>query len=773
MCIRKNKNTIADVQKPSVMKSRTSLQHFIEVPAWQRGASGLLAVVGVLVLVALYLGIEQRITDGFNDSVDSTYRDAQQVADAMDKMTQARMQMTSQIGNTLEHASTASTPKALDNYFKDNFGLGSSVAVSVWVDESGQVRYSSEPKYLRTRVPKDWLSQAATGHATLVIRGTSAADVAWGLPISQEVALFGHKGDLFVLFPEAHFNLVSSQLLAARHGFITLLAKDGRVFACADENGSARERNGKLLARSHFGPMRPDAASTPDSDFLAGHAQEATGILTVVGLQYGDHMRAWEERRDKTRVMAGIIFTVVAGLLLGAVVALTRSVRTERQLRSLVALDPLTALPNRRTFTDLLSTEIVHAVAPEGRPLGIMFIDLDDFKYVNDSLGHEVGDMLLQHVGDRLVKSVRGGDVVCRIGGDEFTVVLPGVDDAKAAEAVAQRILTALVEPFALGGATLSMSASIGIAMCPADADTTTHLVRCADMAVYRAKALGKSCMARYTPELLQVSKARSALAQELTDALSRQGELQLYYQPKIVMASGALEGFEALLRWRHPLRGMVMPAEFIPVAEESELIVRLGDFVVEEAVRQIQQWYVQGQGWKKVAINVSARQLRKGHIATVVQNALTHYEVPGKYLQLELTETMLASDVDAVAATLEQLKSLGVAIAVDDFGTGYSSLLSLQSLDVDCIKVDRSFVSEMSTNHDSAEIVRAIINLAHNLELKVVAEGIETLEQYSDLMNLGCDEGQGYFFAKPLPAEQAIGYRASVILFTPVELAA
>jgi diguanylate cyclase (GGDEF)-like protein len=459
---------------------------------------------------------------------------------------------------------------------------------------------------------------------------------------------------------------------------------------------------------------------------------------------------------------------VVLVMLLGSAFVLFRSVGTERQLRRLVALDPLTNLPNRRTFTELLEKEVAVATTT-GTPLGLMFIDLDNFKYVNDSLGHEVGDMLLQQVALRLSSSVRASDVVCRIGGDEFTVVLPNLGSMEDAEAIASRILESLGKPLRVGENSLSTSASVGIAVCPWDASSLTHLVRCADMAVYRAKAQGKSCAARYSPDLLHAAQSRNQLVQELRTALAGDDQLFLVYQPKIQLESGEVSGFEALIRWQHPQRGLVMPSDFIAAAEESELIIKLGDYVVNQAVAQIRAWCDQGYGWRKVAVNVSARQLRGGHVASTIQDALLRHGVPGQYLQIELTETMLATEEDFAAKTLARLQMLGVAIAVDDFGTGYSSLQSLQQLDVDCIKVDRSFVAGIGVNKDSMEIVRTVVNLAHNLELRVVAEGIETLDQYKYLMELGCDEGQGYFFARPLVASEAIQYSTTVALFTPL----
>lgn len=749
------------------MPFRPALRAILEVPLLHRRAPHLLVVAGLAVAASFGWGIKQRIDDGHRDGMKVGIQTAQYAADAAQQLLRARLQSVQQAVYVLERA-TRESPQEANEVLADRDAMGLPKVVLMWADTDGKVAYASDEALLQQQVPVQWVEQVAASNSVhLAVRVPQEYGLPAGVPAIKAATVAGHRGVLVAVFPEAQFLACVKKVLGELNGYVALRSAEGQLTAAATAKGLVGQGSDKLLARSAFLEPGQLPTSTSTDYFAATSHDEKTGISVVAGVDTHEALADWEVRRAKTLWMSGAMGAVVLLLILGSAWALRRSARVEGKLRALVALDHLTQLPNRRTFTELLELEVAKSASGE-QLVGLMFIDLDNFKYVNDSLGHDVGDRLLVQVGERLLRSVRNSDVVCRIGGDEFTVVLPALVGPRDAEMVAKRILDALAVPMQFGDVTLSVRASIGIAMSPVDARHTTQLVQCADMAVYKAKEMGKGCFARFEPRLLDASLARSALTHDLRDAVTNK-QFHLLYQPKVCMKSGAVSSFEALLRWDHPRRGAVSPGEFIPVAEESDVILDIGDFVIEEAVSQVRAWNDAGLGWQTVAVNVSARQLRNGHVAKTLRRCLSRHRVPGQYLQIELTETMLASDVEQAARTLAELKMMGVAIAVDDFGTGYSSLSALQQLDVDCIKVDRSFVANIETSHESAEICRAVVQLAHSMDLRVVAEGIESLAQYQYLMELGCHEGQGYYFAPPMPADEAIAYNTSITLFAPM----
>ncbi|MEN3276255.1 MAG: hypothetical protein V7631_2045 [Massilia sp.] len=427
----------------------------------------------------------------------------------------------------------------------------------------------------------------------------------------------------------------------------------------------------------------------------------------------------------------------------------------KNQLTWLAQFDTLTGLPNRRRLAGCLEEAIAGADARGGRA-GVMFIDLDRFKSVNDMLGHSVGDELLVQAGRRLQGCVGQGDVVARLGGDEFAVVLPRLDATTDAEAIARRIVEALAQPFDLQGQQLFVSASVGIAAWPDDGADADALLKSADTAMYSAKNGGRNNYRFYLAEMNADAALRLQTEHQLHLALER-GEFELHYQPKVRLAggaAGALTGLEALLRWRHPERGLVPPVEFISILEETGMILPVGEWVIAEACRQLKAWSALLESVPPVAINLSARQLGQDGFAGTVRAIVDAAGVDPRLLEFELTESMLMQDPEASVTILRGLKAQGMRISVDDFGTGYSSLAYLKRFPLDALKIDRTFVRDLPADSDDAAITKAVISLAHSLNLTVVAEGVETVGHLHALAAYHCDEIQGYYISRPLPAE-------------------
>ncbi|HMH18459.1 MAG TPA: EAL domain-containing protein [Burkholderiales bacterium] len=425
----------------------------------------------------------------------------------------------------------------------------------------------------------------------------------------------------------------------------------------------------------------------------------------------------------------------------------------EERLSYLAQFDSLTGLPNRYLFHDRLMNAMAHA-RRGGHPMAVLFIDLDRFKLVNDTQGHSAGDKLLKEAGIRLSQCVRGGDTVGRFGGDEFGAIVSDLAKLGDAGVVAQKILDALARPFNLDAHETYVSASIGITLFPADGDNPEALVMNADTAMYRAKEQGRNTYQYFTREMNQRALARVQMEAALRQAIER-NEFLLHYQPKVDLASTYICGFEALIRWQHPDRGLVLPGEFVSVLEDTGLIVPVGEWVLREVCKQIQAWQREGLAIKPVTVNVSARQFQQKDFESIVRHILRDAHVDPGLVQFELTESLLMSDPEGAARTLRGLKDSGVKISVDDFGTGYSSLAYLKRFPIDALKIDHSFVRDITTDPEDAMITLAIIGLAHNLKLRVVAEGVETQEQLELLAANGCDEIQGYHFSVPTTAAE------------------
>jgi diguanylate cyclase (GGDEF)-like protein/PAS domain S-box-containing protein len=425
----------------------------------------------------------------------------------------------------------------------------------------------------------------------------------------------------------------------------------------------------------------------------------------------------------------------------------------EERLMHLAHYDVLTNLPNRVLFYDRLGQTLAQAKRNQWI-VGVLFIDIDRFKNVNDTLGHAVGDKLLQQVAERLKRSVRAGDAVGRLGGDEFAIMLSNLTSAQDASHVAQKIMASFDDPFKLEGADFYVTSSIGVTLYPDDSVEQEALIKNADAAMYRAKELGRNTFQFYKSEMNARALEVLSMESSLRRALDRD-EFILHFQPKAGVAEGGIVGVEALLRWRHPERGLVSPADFMPVLEETGLIVPVGDWVLKAVCRQIKAWQRAGIRVVPVAVNLSPREFAAKDLRKTVMRVLGEHGVEPSLLELEITEGSLMVNTGEVVATLEALGQLGIGISIDDFGTGYSSLSYLKRFPLDALKIDRSFVKDITTDTDDATITRAVISMAHSLGLKVIAEGVETESQLAFLASHACDEIQGYYFARPLPADE------------------
>ncbi len=417
--------------------------------------------------------------------------------------------------------------------------------------------------------------------------------------------------------------------------------------------------------------------------------------------------------------------------------------------------DELTGLPNRRQLLDHLTHELARAQR-EATGLALLFVDLDRFKSINDTLGHEGGDALLRQVAIRLSAGVRVGDLVARVGGDEFVVVLSAIQTPSEAAHVAGHISDLLCEPVQVRGQDCVIGASIGIALFPGDAGSVDALLRHADSAMYRAKNAGRGCVMFYEESMNIEEQQRAELQAELRQALAR-NQLEVHYQPRVEMSSGRFVSVEALARWHHPQWGWVAPSRFIPVAEDIGLIEAIGAWVLEQSCQQLAAWRAAGLDLERVSVNVSGRQLRTDALVDTVARTLAATGLPPQALELEVTEGLLLDNVAGVTQTLARIRDSGVTISLDDFGTGYSSLNYLRRLPIDVLKIDQSFVRDLESDASARGIAQAIIAMAHALHKSVTAEGVETLAQADLLREWGCQEAQGYYFGRPL-APGALG---------------
>lgn len=424
--------------------------------------------------------------------------------------------------------------------------------------------------------------------------------------------------------------------------------------------------------------------------------------------------------------------------------------KRQDELHRMANFDTLSGLPNRGLFLDRLDQALHHA-ARVGERIAVLFIDLDDFKLVNDTHGHRVGDLLLQMVAGRLAGQTRADDTLARLGGDEFTIFLHGLRSSDTALLVARKHLQSLLDPYIIEDNTMYVSASIGIAFFPDHGDTSETLLKHADIAMYQAKSLGKNHVELYNDGMHQLVSERLNLANDLRGALQR-GELELYFQPRISLFERSLTGAEVLLRWHHPELGMIPPDKFIPLAEETGLILPIGEWVIREACRQLGCWQAEGVAIPRLSVNVSPLQLQRQELAATIQDALRANRLEPVCLEVEITESAIMHDMEKSIALLQELRRVGVIISLDDFGTGYSSLSTLRNLPIDILKIDRSFLLKVHESEKEAKFLAAIISMADTLQVGVVAEGVECYEQEMILKEYGCLEGQGYLYARPMP---------------------
>ncbi|MBU4499580.1 MAG: EAL domain-containing protein, partial [Gammaproteobacteria bacterium] len=442
---------------------------------------------------------------------------------------------------------------------------------------------------------------------------------------------------------------------------------------------------------------------------------------------------------------------------------ITQHKAAQERIQRLAHFDPLTGLPNRALLSDRISHEF-SAAQRHHTQVVVMFVDLDHFKNVNDTLGHRIGDALLIAVATRLKSTVREVDTVSRQGGDEFVLILPDTN-ADGAAHVAGKLLEAVAQPYQIESFELTVTLSIGIALYPGDGENFEVLAKCADAAMYRAKHDGRNTYRFFTTEM-QVRSAQNLYMENALRRVLERNQLLLHYQPQISLRDGRINGVEALLRWQHPELGMVAPADFIPLAEESGQILKIGEWVLRSAIRQIKAWMNDGLVPMVMAVNLSAVQFRHPHLPELVTQILDEEKLAPQYLELELTESVAMDDAPAAIAVMDRLHARGIRMSIDDFGTGYSSLSYLKRFKVYKLKIDQSFVRDISKDPEDRAIVAAIISLANSLGLQTIAEGVETEGQLAFLRDQGCDEVQGYYYSKPLTAES---FAAFVRAYTPI----
>ena len=495
-------------------------------------------------------------------------------------------------------------------------------------------------------------------------------------------------------------------------------AADLREGAALTREGEARVREGAAAARER--EIRTSDALQAASDYQMVRLQEANAHLVVASIEAHK---------------------------------LTEQVQTAKaDMDHLAHHDVLTDLPNRILLQDRLG-QAIELARRQCRQLAVMFMDLDQFKHINDSLGHAVGDQLLQSVAHRLVGCVRQSDTISRQGGDEFVLLLPTIEHAEDAALSAQKILAAFALPHHIDGHYLHISASIGISIYPGDGQDVETLIKNADTAMYHAKENGRNNYKFFEPSMNARAVQRQSVEASLRRALERQ-EFVLYYQPKINLHSGAITGVEALIRWQHPTLGLLLPAQFVHIAEDCGLILPIGRWVLREACLQARAWQDLSLPPITVAVNTSALEFCAKDFLEYLRMTLEETHLEPRYLELELTESVLMRDAESTDVMLHALADLGIKLAVDDFGTGYSSLSYLKRFPIDTLKIDQSFVNQITSNQDDATIVSAVIAMGKSLRQSVIAEGVETKEQYAFLVNQQCDEGQGYYFGRPVTAE-------------------
>jgi diguanylate cyclase (GGDEF)-like protein/PAS domain S-box-containing protein len=557
---------------------------------------------------------------------------------------------------------------------------------------------------------------------------------------------------------------VEDALYVEKERALVTLNSIGDAVLCTDTSGTITYLN--LVAESMTGWPREEAIGKPLAEVFQiidgatrktardpmemAVAQNRTVGLTVdcVLIRRDAYESAIEDSAAPIHDRAG---RVIGAVIVFHDVSAARAM--SQQMTHSAQHDVVTNLPNRMLLNDRISQSISLA-RRQNRPLAVLFLDLDRFKYINDSLGHAVGDQLLQSVSNRLVAGVRNSDTVSRQGGDEFVILLSEISHPEDAATSARKILLSLSVSHSIEGHDLDITGSIGISIYPGDGEDAEALIKNADRAMYHAKESGRNNFQFFKPEMNLQALERQSLEGSLRHALER-GEFLLHYQPKVNLFTGQITGAEALIRWQHPDRGLVSPAQFMPIAEDCGLILPIGRWVLREACKQAREWQDAGLPFKRVSVNVSATEFRAKTFLENVGTILRETGLKARCLDLELTEGVLMQNAKSTASVLQELKSMGMHLAVDDFGTGYSSLSYLRQFPIDVLKIDQSFVRQISEDPNDSIIVRAIIDMGKNLKQRVIAEGIETQEQLALLQSWRCTEGQGYLFSRPVPAAQ------------------
>lgn len=457
-----------------------------------------------------------------------------------------------------------------------------------------------------------------------------------------------------------------------------------------------------------------------------------------------------------------LIFAIVAGAAFVSAcafgVVLLRRRRTDRRLGYMAQYDQLTGLINRTLFRDRLNSAIARA-RRDGGLVTVMFLDIDGFKDINDRFGHAVGDELLRQIAARLVACLRETDTVARLSGDEFTILLEGGKRVEDAGQVAHKVLKAIGTPFTVGHREILVTTSIGISVYPLDGDTYEELVKGADTAMYQSKAAGRNTYQYYTRTLRDRTTDRLDLLADLRTAITAKDQLRVEYQPKVDVARGIVIGLEALMRWDHPERGLIMPGEFIPLAEESDLIVPMTEWLIDVACLDMRRWTNDGMRPMRVAVNASERLFRDANLVETIAIALAAADLDPRHLEVEVTERMITQESERASRAIERLADMGVKVSIDDFGTGYSSLRHLQSLPISALKIDDTFVREAHRRKEAEQVASAIIAIAKSFDLEVIAEGVESPEELSVMRALGCNRVQGYLVARPLRPEDVLAF--------------
>lgn len=562
------------------------------------------------------------------------------------------------------------------------------------------------------------------------------------------------------------------QHLSADTAQLRLMAK---VFEHSGEGIVITDRNNRIVAinpafTTIMGYSADEVVGQDPNIFASGHTRPETyqdmwSTLADKGFWQGE---IWDRTKDGSICPKWVTISVATdddgevGHYIASFTDLTDRKQATDQILHLAHHDPLTQLLNRFALEARLQQTLASARRDETQ-VAVLLIDLDRFKMINDTLGHHAGDQLLIEVARRLRESVRASDIVARLGGDEFVVVLPALTSALVVAAVASKIQRALADPIDVEGQHLYSTPSIGISVFPVDGTDSGTLVKNADTAMYHAKNLGRNNHQFYTASMNEAAGERlnleNALRQAVTTTHQNSSQFSLHFQPQIHAASGRIVGIEALARWRHPALGPVPPGRFIPIAEETGLILPLGDWVFWEACRQLKHFRDQGVRGVRMAINLAAQQLRQESLPSLVRGALSCYDLAPEDIELEITESTAMQNPEATIQILEKLAAMGIVLAIDDFGTGYSSLAYLKHLPIHRLKLDRSFVQDINSNPDDAAICSATVVLGHNLGLEIVAEGVETEAQRDLLHNLGCDVLQGFLYSRPLPAEEVVAF--------------